>query len=388
MKRLKIQVELLSPLSMPTEVRSNFPSCSDYISGSLLRGALAGQYIREYEEDDFFNSVFPENTIFGNLYPVNENITSFFPSSAVSCKRYGLEHGVKDNLFIFSAQELFFNKNHSLKNLEKSYCCNNKNTCNHDLKPQTGFYYKKDNSIKTVKVEKQVHIHTGINRDTGNVQEGIFYSLEEISPYYTDKNNEKFKLLFEGEISIKENHIEKFKNFCSENEFFMGSDKSRGKGRVKISSIEEITTSNDLNERLNHFNLKYQEYLKKNFNLDYSNDFFFSLDFTSDSILLDKFLRYSYLSLEMEKFNLIFQSVSSLNIKGWNSLWGLPKETEIAVKKGSCYLFSIPKSDINSLKEILTHWEENGLGLRKNEGFGKVLISNPFHIDNSIEVKI
>ena len=90
--------------------------------------------------------------------------------------------------------------------------------------------------------------------------------------------------------------------------------------------------------------------------------------------------------MTLKKFNLIFQSVSSVIIKGWNSLWGLPKETETGVKKGSCYLFSVPKSELSNLKDQLKDWEEKGLGLRKTEGFGKILISNSFHIDNSIEV--
>lgn len=369
-KILSVNLELLSPLSIPVEERAKFPSCNDYISGSAIRGAIAAQYLREKEEDSFFRDLFSEETVFNNLYPVSEEKETFLlPSGSVTCKRYGPEHGIKDNLWLFSAQELHYREKGRLKKIDHLYQCNYQN-CTHDLKSHSGFVNIQGKSFQKIKLNKQIHIHSGINRESGNIQEKIFYSLEEISNPAT----------FNGTIEIEETMIQELKKFTDGQTFFLGKNKTRGNGRVKLIIKEKpVIDGKSFGQRLDDFNLAFQRYLKEIFDLDKSNYCYFSLDFLSDAIIVDKYLRYTNFPEELMISDLVYNSAGPVNIKGWNSLWQLPKESETGIKKGSSYMFGTNSDKWEETKLLLEKLELNSLGLRKNEGFGKLIISDDFH---------
>jgi CRISPR-associated protein Csx10 len=121
------------------------------------------------------------------------------------------------------------------------------------------------------------------------------------------------------------------------------------------------------------------------------DSFFFSVTLVTDTILLDDFLRpYRVLTTwEVEKrLGMEEGSVRSLAsfarpclVGGWQTAHRLPKERDMAIAAGSVFLFSVSRSvDEGKLKKALKRWEDEGIGWRRSEGFGQVLICDPWHL--------
>jgi len=63
----------------------------------------------------------------------------------------------------------------------------------------------------------------------------------------------------------------------------------------------------------------------------------------------------------------------------------LPKVTELAVQAGAVFLYQMEKAaDWTTRLERL---EEQGVGSRRAEGFGRVLVCDPFHYEAVKEAK-
>ena len=65
-------------------------------------------------------------------------------------------------------------------------------------------------------------------------------------------------------------------------------------------------------------------------------------------------------------------------IQSFSGTSGLKRFSERAITKGSCYLFTCTEDILGKSKEI----ERNGIGYKRNEGFGRILINNPIHTYN------
>lgn len=65
--------------------------------------------------------------------------------------------------------------------------------------------------------------------------------------------------------------------------------------------------------------------------------------------------------------------------RGWNARQGLPKEDEPAVGRGSVLLFQAEPGKVDALLPRLKEAEEKGIGRRREEGFGRVQVCDPFH---------
>jgi CRISPR-associated protein Csx10 len=68
-------------------------------------------------------------------------------------------------------------------------------------------------------------------------------------------------------------------------------------------------------------------------------------------------------------------------LRGWNAAHGLPRQDEWAVTRGSvyAYLYEGDASGQAALQERLRDLEARGLGARRNEGFGRVVVCDDFH---------
>ena len=67
-------------------------------------------------------------------------------------------------------------------------------------------------------------------------------------------------------------------------------------------------------------------------------------------------------------------------VSGWNAMWNLPTEARWALSAGSAYLFRIEQEDqIQEVRSKLKDLENEGIGLRRNEGFGRLLVNLPLH---------
>jgi CRISPR-associated protein Csx10 len=60
---------------------------------------------------------------------------------------------------------------------------------------------------------------------------------------------------------------------------------------------------------------------------------------------------------------------------GWNTAWGLPKNTEVIARMGSVYLFWTESMDYDALIRL----EREGVGEGRAAGFGRVRVCDEFH---------
>ena len=126
---------------------------------------------------------------------------------------------------------------------------------------------------------------------------------------------------------------------------------------------------------------------------------FFALTLHSPVILTDEFLRYrSRIDAEVlcelfgivydkqneptNAYNLknVYSNFSNRRITGWQELWGTPRTNEYAIDTGSVFLFQCDKSKSEKVLDTLFNLEEQGIGNRRAEGFGRICVSDPFHL--------
>ncbi len=54
---------------------------------------------------------------------------------------------------------------------------------------------------------------------------------------------------------------------------------------------------------------------------------------------------------------------------------------EYAIEAGSTFLFACSRELDDTLMQALYSLEEEGIGRRRSEGFGRICISDPFHLE-------
>ncbi len=105
--------------------------------------------------------------------------------------------------------------------------------------------------------------------------------------------------------------------------------------------------------------------------------------FLSDAILVDTFGRYIQhfddeimTDLIGAKARVRLQSIRTKRIKGFNSFLGLPRWTELAIAAGSVIQFDVDDQWEVVHKQLL-ELQDQGVGIRKDEGFGMVSFNHP-----------
>lgn len=73
---------------------------------------------------------------------------------------------------------------------------------------------------------------------------------------------------------------------------------------------------------------------------------------------------------------------STTPIYGWHGVYRRPAEVDIAIRRGSAFLYEASLKDgvdKNGLKEAFHAFQMRGIGLRRVEGFGEIRVNDPFH---------
>ncbi len=436
MQYFSLSLETISPLAIRSDHAPTRAESVDYISGTALAGSLAAVYRMYKQDSELFEKLFLSGQVYyPDLYPANFGSKQMqrasnapvhpLPKTAQSCKRFpGFvplddekdvekddRHGARDTLLDWAAFEI---GNDTTKrenngpvdaaNLLAPLLAHQK--CRHDGscdKPMDHFdgYYRRSEDRKLAKAEvekrKRLQTHTGINRDTGTVQEGILYNRSVFQEH----------TLFWGLLKIPEHLTEPLKTFIEEvglsGLFRVGTGRTRGMGRVHLG-IEplkaEPSSLETFKENLHVFDKKLKEitlrwFPAEKYNLTFA-PFYFAVTLHSPVILRDPLLRYVCTldaktlpnllgsKIPEDTFKLVYQTASMKRVTGWNELWGTPKMNEFAIDTGSVFLFASNVEISEQLYEALFRLEEEGIGERKVEGFGRVRISDPFHLEDKL----
>jgi len=238
-----------------------------------------------------------------------------------------------------------------------------------------GWCIKEGTTYKRFCPPTYLSVHTAINPPTKAAAEGQLFARE----YLQDGSH--FLMQVAGNMSgILESLINEV-GFIR-----CGERKSGGWGKLVIENIPDAYihspegSMGTVEVRLNRFNQNGQ-----------GPELLFSLTLWSDAIVVDKWLRpVSTLSPDILAWQFRLNGLKSeysgfarvRQVHGWNVVHQLPKPVDWAIERGSCFLYraEVDRNDRSELIKRLEELEKSGIGLRRNEGFGRVVVCDPFHL--------
>ena len=386
-----IELELTLKTEAPLVLRASrtsaqFTPTLFYIPGVTLRGALALNYLRKRgQPDDQFHRIFLSGDVsFGPLFPsANGVVGRPLPLSAVACKRYGAKHGgsVGDSLLRLELADVLG----SLKPLDEWENCPDCREQKPDYPNKrdrlTGYYLEQD-EFAMVKPAKRMLTGVGMSRATGTAAQGILFSMEAIEEGQ----------IFKGRVRIDGNEAEalarRIKKLALEVEksiLRVGAARSRGQGRVRVVEWQPVNPQDpSVAERWDALNAVVRR-LWAQYGAEPEGEYF-TLTLESPLILQDDCLRPQRADdLEPEAFGLPANVerrrfvLNEVILQGWNAAWRLPKRDTPALGMGSVFLFRVPAGQRDGVLARLEEIEQEGVGERRNEGFGWVQACDPFH---------
>ena len=434
MKRFYLRVTAESALTIRSDHAEGGVKTTHAIPGATLLGSLASAHRTLYTENDkdFTTFFLSDNISFPQLYPAKFGEDSFqstftpvmpLPRTAQSCKRFpgflfeqkedheNEQHGVRDSLLnwgVFSLMQKNTKAAPMINTLlvplkDHEYCGYDKGRytgapCNQVMDSIRGYYRRDDIDGKArmkAKADTRLQTRTGINREWGVVEESILYNRE----VFDDS------MIFWGELILHDTLptdefqklVDKFQAFVieagEEHVLRMGTGRTRGLGRIKV----ELTGAPDnyygsFAEKLAAFNSTMHK-VAQDSGVENLDPYYFAVTLQSPLILRDPFLRYQRsidtaslskllgASASKYTFERVYQSVETQRISGWNELWGTPRSNDYAMEMGSTFLFACKQQPGSDLLQALHTLEVNGCGERVTEGFGRVSISDRFHLE-------
>jgi CRISPR-associated protein Csx10 len=421
MKHFYLQVLARSPLSIRADHAEGGVKTAHYIPGATLLGGLATAHriVRPLQDIEFADFFLNEQVYFPHLYPAQFTMDAFrvsnepvrpLPTTAQSCKRFsgfllipGEEedeerHGIRDSLLDWAVFSLLDDQRSAIPALLSPL--GGHDTCGYaqgkyrevpcgQAMDSINGYYRRDMFDPQLRMKAQVdtrlQTRTGINREWGVVEERILYNREVFGT----------QMRFWGEIALPEGIADAFKSFIvdasHEDVIRVGTGRTRGQGSVEIQ-LADAPQGNiaQFGSRLASFNEAVQN-LAQEANVADLAPFYFAITLQSPAILCDAFLRYQKtlepapLSALLKpvtcKLRRIYQSVGLQRITGWNELWGTPRSPDYALEMGSTFLFACDRQLDDDLIQALYTLEQTGIGRRRLEGFGRISISDPFHLE-------
>ena len=422
MKYFALNLNAVSPLAIRSDHAPGGAESSGYISGMTLTGSLATVHRLYYPEDtENFARLFLDGQVYyPDLYPapfkekVLQNANKLpvhpLPKTAQTCKRFpGFlyvfpdervnwpRHGVRDSLLDWALFELTSNQARKAgKKIEPAVLlapfkahkeCPTPD-CGKSMEQFTGYYSCSDGHMRIAKPDTRLQTHTGINRDTGTVQESILYNRRVFGE----------QTCFWGMLKLPEHLASTFEQFIGEigesGLVRVGTGRSRGSGKVHVhveALNDEQYSFNSFKDRLKKFDTLLKDRAKESDVQADDGRFYFTITLHSPTILRDHLLRYrgiineavldELLDLSAKNFEMIYYAASTRRVTGWNELWGTPRTNEYAIETGSVFLFSSTSEPDDAFLQALLRLEEKGIGRRRAEGFGRVCVSDPFHME-------
>jgi CRISPR-associated protein Csx10 len=369
-----------------------------------------------------------------DLYPASFQHASFkgadnlpvypLPKTAQSCKRFpGFQplvgekvdderHGVRDSLLDWVAFVLGSDAHKKgrpidlktllkpLKDQKECLTCTNEKKTKKPMDRFTGYYRRiKSNGVEQLamtEAQTRLQTRTGINRATGTVQESILYSRQVFEEHTR----------FWGMVHVEDGLVQPLQQFINEigesGLARIGTGRSRGMGKAHLYLSEMPTGERDrfedLKLRVSKLDTELRDQVKNAFRSLELKPLYFALTLHSPVIACDDLLRYrgvideamlgELLHVPADTFKLEYQNTSTRQVMGWNELWGMPRTKEVAIETGSVFLFSSTvesREGQEALLEALFALEEAGVGRRRAEGFGRICVSDPFHLEVTLK---
>ncbi len=404
MNKVPVTAKLLAPVVIKRYRQSERSESVHSVAGTLVRGALAALYLQRHgQADATFNRLFLNEAScrFGPLDPGPKH----FPLTAASCKRERRKHAFVDQLWFRIAQHHLAGRVPENAATAWRRC----RECEADLKGHDGFWQQRENGhLCDMSIDTQVAAHVGIDRQTATAAESIFYTLESMSPSCKKVDLHGWLMADAEALAALEQLLQDEDSSIS-----VGHHRTRGYGDVRLTLGEPVDRddspvrtedwkqwSRDLIADLGSPPISVPD-------LD-PEDFYFGLSFPTGAVFVDRFLRYTTDPADVIPWLPTMPSVDVAfplkdrparqlpaggtvrwitavtrheRLRGWNAAHGLPRQDEWVVARGAVYVYCFQGTaeEREALIERLATLSEDGVGLRRNEGFGTVMVSDDFH---------
>ncbi len=358
--RLWLLVRLEDPLLVAERAAAgNRFQGRDCIPGTVLRGALANWAAQALDlEDDatyqaFLHLFVRDGIRFPTLYPLQREKSFFYPAipmprDAFACKVYSyhsLEWGTKG---------------------QGAQC----STCNSPTKAVRGkFYPLRTLDPQPFKSEQRVEMHIRIDPQTGRVEEGQLFDYVplEAGQYFvgelrcTDKETWELLQAFTG-LAEKEPF-----------DLQLGRATRRGYGRITLWATDRELFLWELLPLQDRVPQKQEE---------------LTVILLTDTIVQDAWGRFAtgfdaiWLAEEMGFPVSIIEERAFAGKRmadGFNTQWHLPRWRAVALEAGSSARLRLEEPVTPELQRRLRHLEQEGIGERRNEGYGRVIFNHPLY---------
>ena len=196
-------------------------------------------------------------------------------------------------------------------------------------------------------------ISIAINSQTKSVEDGMLFNSEYLQ---CDE-----KLI--GDIVLPEGLVDENKNYT----IYLGKMKSKGFGKAVITFGKYEKERANLKARIEKLQKQAKE---KIFTFDLQSDLI--LPFNTIYNVGEQFK--TLVGISELKFKENKSYINTGKLGGYNIINNIRKVDELVITRGSVLTYEI--DDFNNILPKLEEIEEKGLGLRKNEGFGRVKISS------------
>jgi CRISPR-associated protein Csx10 len=229
----------------------------------------------------------------------------------------------------------------------------------------------KDEHLEAVEVPVREEMHIAIDPKTGRTKTGALFGYESIDS----------GAYFVGTIEIADwANFAHFIGIDAENPVFelrIGKASTRGHGKVKVWLRSDMDSKNlflgtSLEKRVADFTKP------------------LTMTFITDAILVDNWGRFLNKPDKSVLKDLLGVNVEILNtyvktktVDGFNAYLGLPKWRDVAIIAGSAVGFKLehPENE-EALLKCIEDLERAGIGLRKEEGFGRIAFNHPIYRKN------
>lgn len=367
MPAILVTIKTLQPiLATSFQGDPNSDVSYDYIPGSMIRGAVIGRYlqhkkVRELDLTDsetqrlFFQS---NHTRYLNAYLVSQKgqrRTLPIPRSWYKPKDAEIKEDTVTKVYDLSLEQ--DDEQEFLKVIRDQFCA------------------FEDNYVRLYTPERRINIHNTRDRQKGrsSKREGQPNSEGEIFCYDALDAGQ----IFQSIILCEEQDIDLLEQLLREPDLWLGGSRSAGYGHTRISY--EIQNS-------------WQEFQALGDEADVDADHL-TITLLSDTLLRDANGQPSTdptliaaainaacgSSLPTPKPEHIFSSQTFVG--GFNRKWGLPLPQVPAARAGTVIVFENATLTEEQIQQL--HWQ--GIGDRRNEGFGRVAIN--WHRQATFQVK-
>ena len=263
-----------------------------------------------------------------------------------------------------------------------------------DTEYKDGTKYERSSSSDFKATGNEISVK--INTKLKSAENGMLFNTEYINNTKEEDKNNKQK----NEIKFPTENIKlvgdlKLPKEISQEKFivYIGKYKFKGFGKATIT-IKKYSDTNkaDLEARINNLSDKVRKDIESKIGKEAEKEIrneiqdkdkkVICFDLYSDMIIPftdiydagEQFLMLAGLKDENLKFNLKRSFINTGKLEGFNIINGVRKVDELIFTKGSVFTYIVEENACDSILEKLTKIEANGLGLRKNEGFGRVRI--------------